>query len=67
MAQAVHIETKDEKPSEQHAAGVVGGQVFEIESAAAAHKVYPNAKIISNADGTPYEAPKSSKSDKDKE
>lgn len=62
MAQSVRILTKDEKPSEDNPGGVVGGQKLEIDEKDA-NKLYPNAKILSNADGSPYKAPKSEKKD----
>ena len=33
------------------------GQRYVVTSAARAAKVHPNAKIVSMADGSPYEAP----------
>ncbi len=56
MTHVVRIETRTEKPSDDHPDGVLAGQVFEVELSAA-NKLYPNAKVLSNADGTPYKAP----------
>jgi len=58
MAQDVWIRTGKEPVSDDHPNGVLPGQVVEI-SLANANRLYPNAKVLHNADGTPYQKPSS--------